>query len=228
MRFANTYLSMIIFMSFSASPQLFAVDPYAKSDQSWITISGTAVSSFPDGFTLDYGEGVIRVELDDEDLKSEGKVIRDGNMVTVTGKIDDDLFSMTSIEADSVYVQDLNRYIWASAKDEERRIEHSWDPVRIGHASIRGKVETVSPTERKFTVKTGTKVVTVDTVGMRYNPMDEHGHQRISPGDQVSVAGQMTKSFIDGRELEAKMVITLVDANLARHSSKQVKDATSK
>ncbi|MBA3698139.1 MAG: hypothetical protein H0W78_04735 [Planctomycetes bacterium] len=228
MRFVNTYLSMIIFMSFAASPQLFAVDPYAKSDQSWITISGTAVSPFPDGFTLDYGEGVIRVELDDEDLKSEGKVIRDGNLVTVTGKIDDDLFSMTSIEADSVYVQDLNRYIWASAKDEERWIEHSWDPIKIGHASIRGKVETVNPTERKFTVKTGTKVVTVDTVGMRYNPLDEYGHQKISPGDQVSVAGQMTKSFIDGRELEAKMVITLVDANLARHSSKQVKDATSK
>lgn len=44
-----------------------AQDPYARADDAWISISGTVALPTASAFMLDYGDGVITVEMDDWD-----------------------------------------------------------------------------------------------------------------------------------------------------------------
>lgn len=44
-----------------------AEDPFSKSDRSWISLSGVVAATSNDSFVLDYGEGLITVEMDDWD-----------------------------------------------------------------------------------------------------------------------------------------------------------------
>ena len=96
-----------------------APDPEDQPDGSWISMSGTVTAPTASAFTLDYGEGMVLVEVDDWDHYGEAAGLLDGDEVTVTGRVDDDLYESTSIEASSVYVEDLNTYFYASAADEE-------------------------------------------------------------------------------------------------------------
>ena len=66
-------------------------------DDSWISISGTVVTPQADSFKLDFGNGLVTVEVDDFDRTGEGVLLRDGDRVTVFGRIDDDLFEKTKI-----------------------------------------------------------------------------------------------------------------------------------
>jgi len=68
------------------------IDPYAKPDDSWISISGTVVNPKDDTFMLDYGQGTILVEMDDWDGVGEAYALIDGDRVTVYGAVDDGLF----------------------------------------------------------------------------------------------------------------------------------------
>ena len=93
--------------------------PYQQSDETWISMKGTVESVKPDSFILDYGMGSIIVEMDDWDWYAEGSALKKGDKVTVYGDVDDDIFEVTSIEANSVYVEGLNSFFFASANDEE-------------------------------------------------------------------------------------------------------------
>jgi uncharacterized protein YdeI (BOF family) len=97
-----------------------AEDPYAKPDDTWISISGTVDTVRPDSFTLDYGKGVITVEMDDGDRDADAYKLLKGDKATVNGKIDDDLFETRSIEAGSVYVESLDTYFYASPEISPR------------------------------------------------------------------------------------------------------------
>lgn len=97
-------------------------DPYAMEDDSWISISGTVVTPNEDSFTLDYGEGIIQVEMDDWDTygdKQEVTVetgmvdynplddlgyqqIDRGDRVSVTGGFDHDFLEGRIFEAETV------------------------------------------------------------------------------------------------------------------------------
>jgi len=94
-------------------------NPYLMPDDTWISISGTAVDPQAASFTLDYGEGTVLVEMDDWDWYGEAGGILDGDKVTVYGEIDDDFYELTSIEASSVYVESLGTYFYANSDDEE-------------------------------------------------------------------------------------------------------------
>jgi uncharacterized protein YdeI (BOF family) len=76
-----------------------AQKPYTKPDESWINLSGTVVSSTLDQLTLDYGTGLITVEMDDWDWYNEASLIRPGEEVTVYGRIDDSFYASRTIEA---------------------------------------------------------------------------------------------------------------------------------
>ena len=135
-------------------------DPYAKPDESWISISGTVVNPGADSFMLDYGDSVIIVELDDWDAYGEAHALLDGDKVTVYGRIDDDLFQLARIEAASVYLESLNTFLYASADDEEGNdyTAYFWDvpfPLVVNRATLRGSVTSVKPDEREFTIDTG-------------------------------------------------------------------------
>lgn len=102
---------------FFATPVL-AKDPYSKPNKTWISISGSVKDVNPDSFTLDYGKGVITVEMDDGGRDADGYKLIKGGKVTVNGMIDDDFFEATKIEAGSVYVENIGTYFYASSIDD--------------------------------------------------------------------------------------------------------------
>lgn len=199
-----------------ASGPVTAQDPYARADDAWISISGTVASPTASTFTLDYGDGVITVEMDDWDSYGDAYGLLDGDDVTVYGRIDDDFYEARTIEASSVYVDSLNTYFYASAADEEGGVEwtHPWtvvEPVVSGQTVMRGTVTAVSPADQEFTLSVGGTETTVQTDELTYNPLDDTGYQKVDVGDRVSVVGYTDGDFIQGRMFNAETVITLDD-----------------
>ncbi len=195
-----------------AAAQLAAVEsPYQKADETWISISGTVTEPTADSFMLDYGKGMVAVEMDDWDWYGDAYGLLEGDKVTVNGRIDDDLFETTSIEASSVYVESLGSYFYASAADEEDASYATvvTSPVVVSTVTVRGEVTSIDTLEGEFTVDTGVKQVTVDTEELAYNPLDDKGFQQIEKGDRVSVSGEIDNDLFDTREVEADWVITL-------------------
>ena len=202
-----------MFFLAAPAPAKDSPNPYLKADQTWINISGTAVDIKPDRFTLDYGKGTIPVEMDDWDRYDETSGINEGDKVTVYGEIDDDFFEIRSIEASSVYVEDLGTYFYASSADEEYDYPYNYwgsnTPIEIGKTIVRGTVTSTSG--REFTINTGLRKMKIDTLGMMYNPMDDKGYNQIDEGDYVSVAGDLNYTFWEKKELEADSIVTLID-----------------
>lgn len=188
-------------------------DPYLQPDESWMSLSGTAVDVKNDRFTLDYGEGTVLVEMDDWDWYGDTGAMIEGDEVTVYGEVDDDLYELTSIEASSVYVEDMGTYYYAKAADEETdEVYDYWfvaEPVEVGQMVIRGTVTAIDG--REFTLDTGKRALTVDTIMMDYNPLDEKGFQDIDKGDYVSASGEIDIDVWEDRELTADSVVTLIE-----------------
>lgn len=203
-------LLLALMMAFSAAAK---EDPYEKPDDSWISVSGMVVETAPDSFILDYGEGLITVEMDDWDWYRQGTNLLEGDQVTVYGQVDNDLWETARIEANSIYVDSLNTYFYASDADQEN----------VG-ARVTGVITAVPATDwmdlsgvvtaidgREFTLDTGLRKMTVDTITMPYNPMDDKGFQKIEKGDLVKVYGDLNLEVFEERELLADMIITLVE-----------------
>lgn len=182
------------------------VKPYSKPDDSFISINGTVTSAGPETFELDYGEGVITVEMDDWDWYREGYKLLNGDNVTVYGRIDDDLFEVAKIEADSVYVKGLNSFFFANDADEED-VAYVNLVAATTTAAIQGRVKDIDG--REFIVDTGDGTLRVDTSSMPYNPLDKEGYQQVEKGDRVSVVGALTPGFFSEREIKADAVMTL-------------------
>ena len=209
LRTSKKLLSLIIagLLAAPAAAQATDVNPYLQADDSWISISGTVDTVMPDRFVLDYGEGVVTVEMDDWDNDADAYKVIKGDEVTVYGAIDDDLFETTTIEASSVYVDGLNTYFYASAADEEDSFVTIATPVVHASTVAQGTVTDVS--DDRFTVDAGIKDFVVDVSTMSYDPLDDEGFQKIDVGDRVSVSGELTESFFDQRTLMAESVIEL-------------------
>lgn len=191
------------------------VNPFEKEDDSWISLGGVIVDPEATSFLLDYGKGVIRVEMDDWDSYPETYGLLEGDRVTVYGKIDDDLFEVTKIEAGAVYVEGLSAYFYASSEDEESQvlIPYYWtEPVVAvpNNVTLRGTVTEVDEKARSFVIDRGAGALTVETDEMPYNPLDELGFQQIEAGDVVSVTGNIDYDFFDNRVLEAERITTLL------------------
>lgn len=210
MRFNRLLLGTgVVLLSSSALAQ----DPIDKPDGSWVSVSGTVTSTSPETFGLDYGDGIVTVEMDDWDDWGDAYVVADGDKVTVYGKVDDDLYEVGKIEASSVYIEDLNSYFYASSADEETLGAWAVDiPIVPSSAHFVGEVETVNKQNGTFTIDTGLSELTVDTTPLLYNPLDDVGYQQIQAGDRVSIEGIVDRDFFDGRELEADSIITLDDS----------------
>src|SRR6056297_2222247 len=195
--FAISLLTSLIFIAAGvilANPAM-AKNPYAKPDDSWISISGTVESVTADSFILDYGDGVITVEMDDGDRDADGYKLLAGDKVTVNGLIDDDFYETTTIEASSVYVEKLGTTFFASAVDEEDYLVTVTTPIVVSATTVQGTVTAVD--DEEFTVATGLQATRVDVEEMAYNPLDMEGYQRIEVGDYVRVTGNMEKEFFE-------------------------------
>jgi uncharacterized protein YdeI (BOF family) len=202
----KTLLSIATLVLFVAVPAM-AEDPYMEPDDSWISLSGTVTAVTPDAFTLDYGKGMITVEMDDGDRDADAYKLIEGDKVTVNGIIDDDLFETRTIEASSVYVEKLDTYFYASAADEEDTFVTYWSPVVVSRTVVQGTVTEVN--DEEFVLNTGARTVTVEVEEMPYNPLDDVGYQKVDVGDRVSVTGTMDYDLFEGRELVADSLVIL-------------------
>jgi uncharacterized protein YdeI (BOF family) len=185
-------------------------NPYLKADDTWISISGTVDKVDADSFMLDYGDGTVRVEMDDGDRDADAYKLLKGDKVTVSGIIDDDFFETTKIEASSVFVENLGTTFYASAVDEEsyEGLDPSAiPPVVVSRTVVRGTVSKVNDDE--FVIDTGSQLLRVDVDEMSFDPLDDQGYLKIDEGDRVKVIGQMDTNLFEGRELEADTIVEL-------------------
>ena len=195
-----------------------AENPRNKPDRSCVSVSGVVASANDHSFILDYGKGQIIVEMDDWDWYGEGKSLLDGDKVTVYGRIDDDLFETASIEASSVYVENLNTFFYANDADEEDLAFGIYPtPIVVSWLDLTGTVTEVDG--REFTLDTGKRKIQIDTINMPYNPMDDQGFQKIRKGDRVKAFGHMDYDLFEKKELMADSVITLAKDKKKKSSS---------
>lgn len=224
----STTLALSIIAASLISATAAAQTPRLEPDGSWITISGEVKTPKLDTFVLDYGDGSIIVEMDDWDLDADAAPLLEGDNVTVYGVIDQNLFTDTTIEAGSVYVESLGTYFFASAVDEEDFVAVDLTPtipIVVGAISYTGTVSAVDG--RKFTVNTGDLSVSVDTTSMNYNPMDEVGFQQIEMGDVVTVSGSLDAQALENKTLEATSVVILEDkSRIGRQKAGELGKAT--
>ncbi len=199
---------LVVGLLFVSAPAM-AKNPYAKPDDTWITISGTVKTVKANSFTLDYGEGLIIVEMDDGDRDADGYKLLAGDKVTVNGKIDDDFYETATIEASSVYVEKIGTTFFASAADEEDALVTVVAPVIVSSVTLKGTVTDVNDDE--FTLNTGLQSITVEVEEMPFNPLDDEGYLKIETGDFVQVNGTVDDDFIEGREVVADFIIELTD-----------------
>lgn len=181
--------------------------PYEKPDDAWISISGTVGAVTRDAFQLDYGKGTITVEMDDGDRDADGYKLLEGDKVTVTGFIDDDLFEARTIEASSVFVEKMDTWFYASGVDEEDTFVTYWSPVVLSKTVVQGTVTEVNDDE--FVIHTGQRALRIEVEEMPYDPLDDKGYQKIEIGDRVSVSGTIDDDLFEGRELVADSIIEL-------------------
>lgn len=182
-------------------------NPYTKPDATWISIGGKVKSVSADRFILDYGDGLITVEMDDGDRDADAYKLLEGDKVTVHGRIDDGLYETATIEASSVYVHELGTYFYASSLDEEEfPVVTTMVPVTVSTV-LQGTVTKVG--KKEFKIDTGSREITVEVDEMAYDPLDDEGYQKVEKGDLVRVTGSMDKDFFEGRRFEAESVITL-------------------
>lgn len=214
MRAKRYMLSATVLIMISTAAMAAQDDPYLQPNNSWISLSGTVVDAGASTFELDYGTGIVTVEMDDWDWYGEAYPILEGDKVTVYGYVDDDLYETTTIEAGSVYVRDLNTYFYANDADEEDAFLSSVSYVDRG-IELRGTVTGISG--REFTVDTGSRKMQVDTSEMIYNPLDDKGYQKIKVGDYVLVSGELDTGFFEDTEIMADSIITLVKDKTKRY-----------
>ncbi|REJ72301.1 MAG: hypothetical protein DWQ34_07030 [Planctomycetota bacterium] len=190
-------------------------NPYLMADETWISIDGTVESVSANSFELDYGTGIVTVEMDDGDRDADGYKFVKGDKVRVSGMVDDDLYETTTIEASSVYVENLGTYFYASAIDDEDvdTFVTYTTPIAVSGTVVQGIVTDVETFGSDFVINTGERSLTVDTDKMPYDPLDDEGYQKIEVGDRVSVTGDMERKFFEGREFSAESIVTLVDAD---------------
>jgi len=198
----NSHITTLaVFALLSASA--VAENPYAKENNSWISINGEVDSVSTDQFELDYGEGNITVVMEDDDRK--GYQLKKGDEVRVSGLMDDNFYNDSVIEAGSVHIKNANTYFYAGAMDGQDVDFTVMSPI-LRDTVIKGNITHVSLKDEEFTLDTGIQMLTVEVDEMLSNPLDNEGYLQLSVGDRVSVNGKIDNDLFEGRVFEAVSV----------------------
>lgn len=178
-----------------------------SANNSWITLNGRVISTTPTSFDLDYGSGRVTVEMDDWDWFQEGRALKPGDRVMVSGKIDNDLFEKKKIEAASVYVKNLGTHFFANPNDEEDLARTTIViPNEQAFVGASGVVTEKEGTEFQIGGPTG---VRVDTAKMADHPLDNKGLVQVKVGDRVQAWGDFNADPDERPEIMAKGLIVL-------------------
>jgi hypothetical protein len=189
-----------------------AKNPYSENytNKDNIAITGEIASVSPEQFTIDYGDGLITVEMDDWDWFDEATRFAPGEKVTVYGNIDDEIYELRTIEASSVYAYNRNTFYYANDADEEDYYTYNLYPNTAmdgSYISVSGMVTEID--DREITLDTGVSEITIDTDEMAYNPLDNVGYQQVDIGDQLFITGELDVNFFDENEIEASFITSL-------------------
>lgn len=175
-------------------------------DGGFITLDGTVLSTAPDTFVLDYGDGEVTVEMDDWDWYREGQALVPGDEVAVTGRFDQDLYEQAKVEASIVYVEDLQTAYYANPADEEALGASAGVTIYPRNVDVTGRVAAVDGTT--FTLEAPSGAFRVDVSNLAENPLDNEGERRIEAGDRVYAWGDLQLAGLDSR-LMAEGVVSL-------------------
>lgn len=185
--------------------------PYLEPQGSWITLSGTVTQTLPETFILDYGKASVTVDVSDWDWYRENNEFIANDKVTVFGKVDDETYEAAVIDAQSIYVEDLGTYFYSETVDEDKVpsdfAKAPKTPITVGDITITGTITSIEG--RTFTIDSGTRLVTVDTAELPYNPLDDRGFQQLAIGDTVAVAGNIDSDIFHQEKLVAETIVSL-------------------
>lgn len=201
----NIFPTLALTVGCVAAPAL-AESPYTQPDGTWINLSGTVESVTTDSFLLNYDGGSITVEMDDGDRDADGYKLVRGDRVTVSGAVDDDFFGSDSIEASSVYVENINTYFYASAIDDEDPFVPV-APILPSVVQLQGTVTAIGVDD--FTIDTGARKITIEVDEMGYDPLDDEGYQKIVKGERVRVGGHYDVDLFENHSFEADYIVSL-------------------
>lgn len=195
-----------------------AQDPMDAPEDSWVSVSGEVANAGLDEFTLDYGEGLISVDMEDYDWDADAAPFIRGDDVTVYGVIDDGFWEAREIEASSVYNADAGEIYYAAVGEDDAwdwgwtgfatAFDDDWDDSAI---TVTGVVSSIEAEGEEFFLDQGFHVIEVDTEDMDYDPLDGDGLRDVSIGDRVMVTGEIDDDLFDNAELEADTVMVLND-----------------
>lgn len=206
MRFTRTIPLAVAGVCLAALPAMAQQDReelLGSTNTDWVSLTGKVKSVSDRSFELDYGKGQVTVEVDDFDWRDEN-AIATGDDVTVTGMIDQDFYESQTVEASSVFVDELSTYFYASSADEENGYysypvsNYATDDEWI---TVTGTV--VEDTGDRITIDTGGRNLAVDTSDVAFG-------LEVDPGARVSVYGEMDDAdLFEGREIVASSVVRL-------------------
>tara|TARA_B100001971_G_scaffold215192_1_gene259863 strand:+ start:115846 stop:116505 length:660 start_codon:yes stop_codon:yes gene_type:complete len=153
----------------------------------------------------------IIVEVDDEVKEHDSYNLMPGDDVRITGFVDQDALEKFKVEASTVYVKNINSFIFVSGVDEEGAplkdtdlIFQSTIPGR-SQSTLNGKVTKIGTDF--FVVDTGLRKVKVLLSQISYDPLDDVGFTQIDIGDKVLVSGILNKNdFINDRLIASYII----------------------
>ncbi|QJR80090.1 hypothetical protein CA267_004510 [Alteromonas pelagimontana] len=184
-------------------------DHTASLDSStWVTVSGEVREVDSQFFTLDYGEGNIIVEIADTDFDAQAFKALDGDTVTVSGKIDGSLFSNSTLQASSVYIDSLRTTFISDSADSSSRDVYAttaFIPSSLDSMLLIGNVSAVS--DEAVQISVGDTSVTVNVDDMRDSPVDDEGYLKLAKGDRVKVSASLDDDFFTSYSLDANYII---------------------
>lgn len=191
-------------------------------DNAYITLTGTVTQVRPDSFVLDHGSGKVTVEMNDWGWYRDGSQALMGEKVTVQGRIDEDWIQRRTLEADSVYAQDLNTYHYTPVATMYL-VPVDMD-TEASEVRMIGTVTGVDARNRQIEVRSNNVNFAIDTSEVGFDPMDNTRPYQVNIGDRIVASGDMKANTGEGRRhiLVAKDLILLeedrarADANLAR------------
>lgn len=170
------------------------------ADKSWLTLRGKVLSTKPNSFQLGFGDETVTVEMDDWDWYQEGRALKAGDEVVVSGRVDHDLLERKKIEASSVFVPNLGAHFYANAADEEVPTNIVYVPSTTTFSDASGYVTDVEG--REFTVGADSGSVRVDTSQVA-------APVKVKVGDRVYAWGELDIDPQENPELMAKGVVII-------------------
>lgn len=181
-----------------ASADVQAATLAVAADRSWLTLRGRVVSTTPSAFVLGFGDETVTVEMDDWDWYQEGRSLKAGDEVVVSGRVDQDLWERKKIEASSVFVRNLSVHFFANGADEELATSIVAVPSPTAFSDASGLVSNVEG--REFTVGGNSGPVRVDTSQVA-------APVKVKVGDRIYAWGELDIDPQEKLELMAEGVV---------------------